>query len=183
MSFHCQIKVGVQTEDFAVAAVYQQLLTQSPDCGAICLFVGKVRQFQLDDAGHNPQQTSALLLEHYPGMTERVLQQLAEQAANRWPLQHIQLIHRTGLLGPNEQIVLVAVSSPHRADSFAATEFLMDQLKSQAPFWKKQHHLYPQQHQQQSQWLQSKESDLAAARRWYSPEQLPLLLKATDARP
>ena len=177
MSFKCKIEVRVQTEDFAVAAVYQQLLTQSPDCGAICLFIGKVRQFQLDDAGQNPQQTSALLLEHYPGMTERVLLQLAEQAASRWPLQHIQLIHRTGQLGPNEQIVLVAVSSPHRADSFAATEFLMDQLKSQAPFWKKQ------QNQQQNQWLQSKDSDLAAARRWYSPEQLPLLLKATDAQP
>ncbi|MBU0913773.1 MAG: molybdenum cofactor biosynthesis protein MoaE [Gammaproteobacteria bacterium] len=181
--FSSVINVRVQTEDFAVDRIYQQLLNQSPDCGAICVFVGKVRQFQLDDRGQNLQQTNALLLEHYPGMTERVLLQLADQAANRWPLQHIQLIHRTGLLGPNEQIVLVAVSSPHRADSFAATEFLMDQLKSQAPFWKKQHHLYPQQQQRQNQWLDSKPSDLTAARRWYSPEQLPLLLKATDARP
>ncbi|MBU1621631.1 MAG: molybdenum cofactor biosynthesis protein MoaE [Gammaproteobacteria bacterium] len=177
--FNCQINVRVQAEDFAVESTYQQLLQQSPDCGALCFFVGKVRQFQPDDSGQSQQQTSALLLEHYPGMTEGVLQQLAEQAAKRWPLQHIHLIHRTGLLGPNEQIVLVAVSSPHRADSFAATEFLMDQLKSQAPFWKKQ------QNQQQSQWLESKDSDLAAARRWYKPEQLPLLLKqkATDARP
>ncbi len=171
--FNCQIEVRVQTADFAVAPIYQQLLQQSPDCGAICVFVGKVRQFQQNESGL--QHTSSLLLEHYPGMTELVLQQLAQQAASRWPLQHIQLIHRTGLLGPNEQIVLVAVSSPHRADSFAATEFLMDQLKSQAPFWKKQ----------QSQWLESKDSDLAAARRWYTPEQLPLLLKleSADARP
>jgi molybdopterin synthase catalytic subunit len=138
--------ISIQTEDFDLAFETQQLRTHK-GIGALVSFVGLVRDF------HKGQ---ALFIEHYPGMTEKVLEDLAEQAITRWQLSAVRIVHRVGLLQAGEQIVLVATASAHRADAFAACQWLMDVLKTQAPFWKREG----------DHWVAAKESDQLAAKRW-----------------
>ena len=136
------MKVSVQTADFDAGAE-MRILSRDPKVGAVASFVGVVREV-------------ALTLEHYPGMTERALHNIVEEARSRWQVLECTLIHRTGPLQPTDQIVLVAVASSHRADAFAACEFIMDYLKTQAPFWKKEG----------AGWVEARASDDQAAERW-----------------
>jgi len=145
-------RILVQTDDFDLGQEYARL-QQQPDCGAIVSFTGSVRELA----------TTPLLsmtLEHYPGMTENALQQIVEQARSRWPLGKVTIIHRVGTLQVNEQIVLVLVSSAHRAAAFSACEFIMDFLKTRAPFWKKETTA------QGDHWVDAKASDAEAGQRW-----------------
>lgn len=145
--------INIQQNDFIVADEYQKLATDNQD-GAIVTFVGKVRDFNegLDVQG--------LSLEHYPGMTEKVLQKLETQARERWPLNKVVIIHRIGNLHLGEQIVFIGVTSPHRKAAFSACEFLIDFLKTKAPFWKKELT------EKGAIWLDAKESDNDTAQRW-----------------
>lgn len=136
------MKVCVQTEDFDAGAE-MRALSRDPKVGAVASFVGVVREV-------------AMALEHYPGMTERALQKIVDEAKSRWQVLDCTVIHRTGALQPTDQIVLVAVASGHRADAFAACEFIMDYLKTQAPFWKKEG----------VGWVEARASDDKAAERW-----------------
>ncbi|MFM2481086.1 molybdenum cofactor biosynthesis protein MoaE [Celerinatantimonas sp. YJH-8] len=145
--------ISVQTEDFDIAEHYQALLN-SPRAGAIVFFVGTVRDL------NQKEPVTELFLEHYPEMTEQVLNSLVAEAVNRWALIDTRIIHRVGYLNVNEQIVFVGVSAPHRKDAFAAAEYIMDQLKTKAPFWKKETRLG------QSHWLEQRASDEEAAARW-----------------
>ncbi|MWP48496.1 MULTISPECIES: molybdopterin synthase catalytic subunit MoaE [unclassified Gilliamella] len=128
-------------------------LSQLPQDGAIVTFMGKVRSIE--------KQTINLFLEHYAGMTEKVLANIADQARERWQLSRIAIIHRIGEINANEQIVFVGVSSAHRSDAFAAAEFIMDVLKNEAPFWKKERTL------QGERWVEAKKTDKEALKKWY----------------
>ena len=148
------ISVSVQAEDFDCAAEYRQLQSASTATGGIAMFTGQVRD--------NPEQPLEFMrLEHYPGMTESSLQQTAEQAAERWPVMDIRIIHRYGDLAPGEQIVFVGISSAHREAAFAACEYIMDILKTSAPFWKKE-----QLKSGDARWVDAKQSDSDRARQW-----------------
>ena len=149
-----RLTVRVQTEDFDLAAETAALTAGTADAGAVVTFTGLVR----DRAGETPITT--MELEHWPGATERALTRLAEEAAARWPLQAVTVIHRVGLLAPGDRIVLVATASAHRAAAFEAAEFLMDWLKTRAPFWKKE--TTPQ----GARWVDARETDATAAARW-----------------
>lgn len=150
-----EISIAVQPEDFSLQAETEALRAQSRDIGAIVTFSGLVReQHALDE------RIDSLYLEHYPGMTEHSLQDIAGQAAARWELAGIRVIHRIGLLLPAEQIVFVGVSSAHRQAAFEAAEFIMDYLKTRAPFWKKCRR------GEQEFWVEAKFSDDQAANRW-----------------
>lgn len=153
-----QTRICVQTDDFDMATEYERLCQQSSEVGAVVCFVGLVRELE----GDSP--INSLTLEHYPGMTERLLQDIVNQAAERWQLSATSVIHRVGELLPSDQIVLVAVASQHRADAFAAAEFIMDYLKTKATLWKK----IDQQGQQH--WVEGKASDQIAAERWDNNE-------------
>lgn len=145
--------IAVQTQDFDLAAEYARF-TGLANIGAVVMFVGRVRDL-------NPQpELLALELEHYPKMTERALQHIVANARARWPLDAVTLIHRVGPLGPAEQIVLVLTASAHRAAAFAANEYIMDFLKTEAPFWKKEVTASG------STWVDARESDQAAQQRW-----------------
>ncbi len=125
--------IRVQAEDFTLATEYKACTdVAGRDCGAIATFVGLVRQADGDT------QVTGLHLEHYPGMTEASIEKIVEDARQRWSLQHIRVIHRIGELSAGSQIVLVVVASTHRPDAFAACEFIMDLLKTEAVFWKKE---------------------------------------------
>jgi molybdopterin synthase catalytic subunit len=147
-------RILVQRADFSLGAEYERLATRH-DTGAIVTFVGKVRDF------NQGEQVKGLALEHYPGMTEKALADIVVQARARWPLQECTLIHRIGELLLGDQIVLVAVSSAHRDAAFEACHFIMDFLKTRAPFWKKELTAEGLQ-----RWVEAKESDNAAAARW-----------------
>lgn len=149
----CRIRIAVQEQDFSLEAE-GRVLQALPNVGALVSFSGLVRE------DHEGQKIDALFLEHYAGMTERSLEAIAREAASRWPLHAITIIHRIGTLRPGEQIVFVGVSSAHRAAAFSACEFLMDYLKTRAPFWKKC--LLAG----QSFWVEAKDSDTDAAERW-----------------
>ena len=155
------MSVRVQTADFDVGAEYQQLISNNPADGAVVFFVGLVRDINQDDA------VAGLFLEHYPGMTERALEQIEADARARWPLGRVQIVHRVGQLDVNEQIVFVGVSSRHREAAYEASQFIMDFLKSQAPFWKKETLRTPE--QQQERWIDSADKDIAALARWQTP--------------
>lgn len=144
--------VRVQREDFDLGAELAGLRAGRRDIGALVSFTGLVR----DSAGG----LEAFELEHYPGMTERALAAIEAEARTRWPLQATLVIHRFGRLEPGEQIMMVATASAHRAAAFAAAEFLMDYLKSRAPFWKKE--TGPD----GSSWVEAKAEDEAALDRW-----------------
>lgn len=124
------IQISVQEQPFDQNAVYQWLSEQH-SVGATVIFVGKVRDLNLGD------EVSSLYLEHYPAMTEKALREIVEQAKARWDIQRVSVIHRVGLLHTGDEIVLVGISSAHRGDAYHANEFIMDFLKSKAPFWKK----------------------------------------------
>ena len=145
--------VAVQTARFDPGAEMAQL-AGLPDVGAQVCFVGQVRDFG------DSQAVTALELEHYPGMTEKSLMAILDQARARWPLAAARVVHRVGYLPLGEAIVLVLTASAHRGDAFAACEFIMDYLKRDAPFWKKEHTAAG------SHWVEAKHSDQQAAQRW-----------------
>jgi molybdopterin synthase catalytic subunit len=146
--------VRVQQEDFDVARELARLREGRPEIGAVASFVGLVRDL---NAG---EPVASLTLEHYPGMTERVIGEIIGQAEARWELLAVTVIHRVGTLQPTDQIVLVMVASTHRRDAFEACQFLMDYLKTQAPFWKKE--VTPE----GARWVEARSTDEAAADRW-----------------
>jgi len=148
------VEIQIQQQDFDYAHEYQLLRGDSPDAGAIVCFSGLVRDLNLGS------QVEKLVLEHYPGMTESVLQNLLEQARQRWDIKRAKIIHRVGELTLGEQIVFVGIASAHRKDAFAACQFLMDLLKTQAPFWKKEVS------DQGQTWLDQRESDLDQEDAW-----------------
>ena len=127
-------RVSVQTEDFDLSAEVATLRAADGGVGAVTSFIGTVR----DRTAGTPGAISAMELEHYPGMTERAIEAMITEAFKRFDLRGARVIHRVGLLQPLDQIVLVVVSSAHRGESFKGCEFLMDYLKTQAPFWKKE---------------------------------------------
>jgi molybdopterin synthase catalytic subunit len=150
--------VRIQREDFDVAAEIEALSAGRTDIGAVASFVGLCR----DEGG----RLSALELEHYPGMAEAEATRVAGEALGRWPLTGLTIIHRFGLIRPGERIVLVLAASAHREPAFKAAEFLMDYLKTRAPFWKREHlragGVGP--------WVDAKEADDEAAARWDQPD-------------
>jgi molybdopterin synthase catalytic subunit len=149
-----QLTVRVQTEDFDIGAELARLRRGNRSIGAIASFVGTVRDIN-DGTG-----VATMTLEHYPGMTEKALAAIVEQAKSRWDIFDCLVIHRYGQLAPTDQIVLVAVTSAHRGEAFAACEFVMDYLKTQAPFWKKEKTPAGE------RWVEARSSDDAAAARW-----------------
>ncbi len=148
------MSVRIQTEDFDIGAAVAQLRKGNAKIGAIASFIGLVRDMNEGD------DVSTMTLEHYPGMTEKALEDIVAQAKSRWELYDALVVHRVGRLLPLDQIVLVVVTSAHRGDAFSACEFLMDYLKTQAPFWKKEDTA------KGARWVDARESDDAAAARW-----------------
>jgi molybdopterin synthase catalytic subunit len=146
--------VSIQAEDFDVSHELGRLRAGDGGVGALCSFVGTVR-----DRGDG-LAVSAMDLEHYPGMTERAIEAMIDEALRRFALRGVRVIHRVGVLEAREQIVLVLVTSAHRGDAFQGCEFLMDYLKTQAPFWKKEHTPAG------AQWVDARVSDDAALARW-----------------
>ncbi|MDM3871884.1 molybdopterin synthase catalytic subunit MoaE [Porticoccus sp. W117] len=141
--------IKVQTDDFDIGTEYQKL--RDRDCGAVVTFSGCVRQ---------ENDLQALHLEHYPGMTECALEDIVIQAKQRWPLGAVTVIHRIGRIDAGEQIVFVGVASGHRSEAFAAGEFIMDFLKTRAPFWKKEIR------EDGERWVEAKDSDNQKVKRW-----------------
>jgi molybdopterin synthase catalytic subunit len=140
------MKVSVQRQDFDLGAEVRAI-SHDAKVGAVASFIGLVRDVRMT-------------LEHYPGMTESAIGKIVEEAAGRWQVMDCTVIHRYGDLAPNDQIVLVAVASAHRADAFAACAFIMDYLKTQAPFWKKEHRAGG------ATWVEARAADDEAAERW-----------------
>ena len=140
------MKVSVQRQDFDLGAEVRAI-SRDAKVGAVASFIGLVRDVRMT-------------LEHYPGMTESAVGKIVEEAAGRWQVMDCTVIHRYGDLAPNDQIVLVAVASAHRADAFAACAFIMDYLKTQAPFWKKEHRAGG------AAWVEARAADDEAAERW-----------------
>lgn len=149
--------VRIQAQDFDIAAEIARLTAGRADIGAVVTFSGLCR----DEQG----ALSALELEHYPGMAEAEITRIAAEAIERWPLQGLTAIHRHGKIAPGENIVLVVAASAHRQAAFEAANFLMDYLKSRAPFWKKEHRADGS----EGAWVDAKETDDKAARRWKQP--------------
>jgi molybdopterin synthase catalytic subunit len=148
------MSISIQEMDFDLAAELTALRAGDARVGALVSFVGLVRDIN-EGCG-----VSEMVLEHYPGMTEKALAEIVAEAVQRWDIYATRLIHRVGVLQPCDQIVLVAVSSAHRADAFAACEFIMDFLKTRAPFWKKEATLAG------ARWVDARDSDDSAAARW-----------------
>lgn len=149
------MSISIQQQDFDVAAELAALRGQDAETGAVVSFVGLVRDFS------GGEQIEGIYLEHYPGMCEKALEQIIAEARQRWQLLGVRVIHRIGQLLPNEQIVLVATSSQHRADAFAACEFIIDYLKTAAPFWKREQTAHG------AHWLDTKQSDEQRMQRWF----------------
>jgi len=143
------MKISVQPGDFDLSAEVKKISGEKT-VGAVASFVGVVREVPMT-------------LEHYPGMTESAIRRIVEEASGRWKVMDCTVIHRYGALQPGDQIVLVAVASAHRGDAFAACEFIMDYLKTQAPFWKKEHRA------EGARWVEARASDDQAAERWQGP--------------
>jgi molybdopterin synthase catalytic subunit len=146
--------IRVQREDFDVGAELERLTAGNPRIGGVASFIGLVR----DMSGNDP--VSALTLEHYPGMTERKLAEIEAEALSRWPLDAALVIHRYGTLQPGDRIVLVATASPHREAALAACHFLIDWLKTEAPFWKSEETSAGE------RWVEARAEDNAARERW-----------------
>ena len=149
------MKISVQAEDFDLSTEVIEI-SMNTRTGAVASFVGVVRDV-------------AMTLEHYPGMTENAIKKIVEEARSRWQILDLAVIHRYGELQPGDQIVLVAIASSHRGDAFAACQFIMDFLKTEAPFWKKEHH------PDGARWVNALESDDQAAERWRKLKQPRLL--------
>ncbi|WP_419833619.1 molybdopterin synthase catalytic subunit MoaE [Endozoicomonas atrinae] len=145
--------ISIQVEDFNPGHEYERL-EGNKSSGAIVTFTGTVRDMNLGD------EVGGLFLEHYPGMTEKALQEIIDEAMERWELQEVRVIHRIGQMHPGDRIVFVGVASAHRKEAFAACEFIMDYLKTRAPFWKKE--TTPE----GDRWVDERESDQEAADRW-----------------
>jgi molybdopterin synthase catalytic subunit len=146
--------VRVQTGDFDIGAEIAAMRRGNPKVGAVASFIGVVRD--LNEGGRVAEMT----LEHYPGMTEKALDKIVAEARSRWNIYDALVIHRVGTLKPGDQIVLVVVAGAHRGEAFDACEFLMDYLKTRAPFWKKERTA------DGARWVEARESDDAAADRW-----------------
>lgn len=144
----------VQMQDFDVSGEMAVMRAGNPAIGAITSFVGLVRDLNEGDC------VSEMILEHYPGMTERSLERIVQEARARWDIIDVLVVHRIGPLRPLDQIVLVMVAGAHRGEAFSACEFVMDYLKTQAPFWKKE------QTPAGGRWVDARDSDDAAAKRW-----------------
>lgn len=152
-------RVTIQTQDFDVSEELKNLRALDLRVGAVCSFVGTVRDTRAL-TGVAQDEVQAMELEHYPGMTEKSIESMIEEAHQRFDFYAARVVHRVGRLLPADQIVLVAITSAHRGESFKACEFLMDYLKTQAPFWKKE------QTPQGAQWVDARVSDDAALARW-----------------
>lgn len=146
--------VRVQYKSFDVGQLTADLHARNPRVGAVVSFIGYVRDLNIG------QSVNELFLEHYPGMTEKALEQIADEARERWPLLGVEIVHRVGALAVSEPIVFVGVSSKHRHMAFEACAFIMDVLKTRAPFWKRESTA------QGSHWVEARESDQNAALRW-----------------
>ena len=157
MQARAQSRVSVQTEDFDVSAEIAKLRVSDKRVGAVCSFVGTVRDINDGDA------VSELELEHYPGMTEKSIEATIDAAMERFDIYAVRVIHRVGKLQPMDQIVMVAVTSAHRGESFQACEFVMDYLKTQAPFWKKEQ---TPEASSDARWVDARVSDDAALTKW-----------------
>jgi molybdopterin synthase catalytic subunit len=154
MSGHVQPRVVIQTQDFDLGAEIAALRAGDKRVGAVCSFIGTVRD------RNDGLNVSTLELEHYPGMTEKSIEAMIDAAHQRFDIYAARVIHRIGVMQPLDQIVLVAVTSAHRGESFQACEFLMDYLKTQAPFWKKE------QTPDGARWVDARVSDDAALAKW-----------------
>jgi molybdopterin synthase catalytic subunit len=157
--------VRIQTEDFDAGAEIAALRAGNPTVGAVASFVGVVRDRNDGDA------VATLTLEHYPGMTEKAIEAIVGEARSRWAIIDVTVIHRVGELKPLDQIVLVVVAGAHRGEAFAACEFIMDYLKTRAPFWKKE------QTPEGARWVDARTSDDDAAERWAGS-----VVSSSDAR-
>jgi molybdopterin synthase catalytic subunit len=151
--------VRVQTDDFDLSEEVRRLRAGRPDVGAVVTFVGTVRDI------NDGASVAEMELEHYPGMTEKALEDIVARAKARWQLIDALVVHRVGPMRPEEQIVLVVTLSAHRGEAFAACEFIMDYLKTEAPFWKKE------QTPQGARWVDARSSDDAALRKWTGPQE------------
>lgn len=149
----------IQQDDFEVGVEYQALRESAGDSGAIVTFCGLVRELY-DEKQEDGERVESLYLEHYPGMTEKSLQAIEDEAHSKWRLLATRIIHRVGELKPGEQIVFAGAASAHRQDAFDAAQFIMDFLKKNAPFWKKQSSAAD------SHWVESRQSDSDAVKRW-----------------
>ena len=154
------MRVSVQEADFDVGAETEALAAGRPEVGAVASFVGYVRADKLAGESAEDQAVSAMTLEHYPGMTEKSLEALVAEAESRWSLLGVRVIHRFGRLVPGDRIVFVGVAGSHRGEAFAACEFIMDYLKTRAPFWKKEDT------PEGGRWVDAREADDAAAEKW-----------------
>jgi len=148
------MNVRIQEQDFDISAEIAAMRGGNPAIGAVASFVGVVRDINEGD------RVATMTLEHYPGMTEKSIAAIIDEAGSRWQVLDALVIHRVGTLKPTEQIVLVIVASAHRGDAFAACEFIMDYLKTRAPFWKKE--ITPQ----GGRWVEARSADDKAAERW-----------------
>lgn len=148
------MQVRVQEENFDVGTEVRAFQQGRTDIGAVVTFTGMVRDLNLDD------QITSLTLEHYPGMTEKTLEEIVGEASKRWSLIDATVIHRVGRLEPGDQIVFVATASEHRGDAFNACEFIMDFLKTRAPFWKKESTATG------NRWVEARDSDDESAEKW-----------------
>jgi molybdopterin synthase catalytic subunit len=146
--------VRVQTADFDLTAEVAALRAQDPRVGAVVTFVGTVRDM------NEGASVAEMALEHYPGMTEQALEKIAAEACSRWPLYGALVVHRVGPLKPMEQIVLVACTAAHRGEAFAGCEFIIDYLKTEAPFWKKE------QTPEGARWVDARVTDDEALKKW-----------------
>lgn len=151
--------ISVQTSDFDIGVEYDALREAAGDAGAIVTFTGLVREVY-DHLDCNAEKIETLYLEHYPGMTEQSLERIVETAQGKWELLATRVIHRVGELKAKDQIVFVGTASAHRQDAFDAACFIMDYLKSEAPFWKKQSTA------NESHWVESRQSDADAIANW-----------------
>jgi molybdopterin synthase catalytic subunit len=154
-------RVRIQQEDFDVAREVAALRQGDARVGAVASFIGTVRDRSGGIDSNEPADTTRMELEHYPGMTEASIEAMIDAAMQRFAILGARVVHRVGPLDPGEQIVLVVVASSHRGDAFAACEFLMDYLKTQAPFWKKEHRP-----DGSAEWVDARVADDAAAKRW-----------------
>ncbi len=152
------MKISVQLGDFDAGREIAAVRAGNPKVGAVASFIGVVRDLNEGDAGMTA--VASMTLEHYPGMTEKALRKIVDEAKGRWQVLDCTVIHRYGTLKPTDQIVFVAVASSHRGDAFAACEFIMDFLKTQAPFWKKE------ETPDGGRWVEAKGADDQSADRW-----------------
>ena len=147
-------RIQIQTEPFDVTAIQNELRMNNPSVGAVVTFLGLMRDMNERD------RVSTMYLEHYPGMTEKALQEILDEADRRWDLLGVRVVHRVGELMPTDAIVLVAVASTHRGEAFRACEFVIDFLKTRAPFWKKERT------GDGDRWVNARHSDSDAEKRW-----------------